>query len=205
MKRFIRIIASSIAALVCSLNASAQTVAESLSQTEILGNALSNSVGSMTINMSAGAGNAQANIVSLSTANAVKNINEIKNRQQVMVTLDTPHRNERTEIGAGAFQNASGIIIVNQSSGTGNAQANLVSIASEGMSEASIAQLSQVNVPYQPVNASAANASRSRVQQATISDSAFNGARGIAQINQSAGSGNRTANVFALSLGAGMQ
>jgi hypothetical protein len=40
-------------------------------------------------------------------------------------------------------------------------------------------------------------------QEVSISDTAFSGARGLVQVNQSAGSGNATANNFVLSVQAG--
>lgn len=126
----------------------------------------------------------------------------ISSRQQAANDLPGGS-NQRSEIGHNAFRNASGIIAINQSSGNGNTQANLVAIAAGSMAEVSIDQLEHVSAS-QGMSANSSESTENPGNQiARIADSAFSGARGIVQVNQLAGSGNRSANVFALSVSAG--
>lgn len=173
----------------------AGAAAQSTSHSAIQDSALAGASGHVAVNNSAGTGNAQANmaVIGIGTEHASA---AVRSRQH------TRHgeRSSGTQVAAiegGAFRGASGIVTVNQASGSGNAQANLVAIAAGALSEVSIDQLGSVSAGQETQPAAA-----SREQRAAISDSAFAGANGIVQVNQLAGSGNNTANVFALSIGA---
>lgn len=95
----------------------------------------------------------------------------------------------RTSIDDFAFSGASGILQVNQSAGAGNAQANVVRVSDSALSAA----LPQQNVPPGTSSSAGSNA-------ISVSKTAFSNAKGIVQINQVAGSTNRTANTFVLQL-----
>src|SRR5690242_493869 len=87
-----------------------------------------------------------------------------------------------------------GCFRVNQASGSANAQANVIAIGigadADALAESVLSSTASGIAP--------ASVSRGTIREAAISDSAFRGARGLVQVNQSAGSGNRTANHFAL-------
>jgi hypothetical protein len=184
-------------------NSFAQSAGLPSSHSSISDSALAGSAGNIAVNNSAGFGNAQANMVAISIGDelAIANINS---HQQVPHDLPGGRGNQVSEIGGNAFRNASGIIAVNQSSGNGNTQANLVAIAVGSMSEISIDQLGRVSASQDMSVNSSESAEDSGTQVSRIADSAFSGARGIVQVNQLAGSGNRSANVFALSVGIGV-
>jgi hypothetical protein len=113
--------------------------------------------------------------------------------------------NQLAVIGADVSRNTTGMIAVNQSSGHGNAQANLAGVAIGKVAEISIDQLGQVNAPSPTQEGSTPAAGPSRQLKAFIADSAFVGAHGVVQVNQLAGSGNGAANVFALGISRGGQ
>lgn len=182
----------------------AQSAGLPLSHSAVSDAALAGSAGNIAVNDSAGMGNAQANIAVISVSEGLASA-DISSRQQAAHGVPAAGGNELAEIGSNAFRNASGIIAVNQSSGNGNTQANLVAIAFGKMSEVSIEQLGRVSASQGMSASSAGSAEGSGKQKSTIADSAFIGARGIVQVNQLAGSGNSSANVFAFSVGVGTQ
>lgn len=155
--------------------------------------ALSGASGRVAVNISAGSGNAQANIAAIGASGEAAGA-AAESRQSAR---RGPSGTASARIDGGAFAGASGIISVNQASGNGNAQANLVALAAGGIAEVSLDQLGSVNA--KPQAETAPPEDDSHVRSAVISDSAFAGASGIVQVNQTAGAGNNTANVFALS------
>jgi hypothetical protein len=56
--------------------------------------------------------------------------------------------------------------------------------------------LQQVLAPRQGLNGSSSNGSDSAIRNLEIDESTFGGARGVIQVNQSAGTGNATRNSF---------
>ncbi|MEX3909023.1 hypothetical protein AB4Y33_37240, partial [Paraburkholderia sp. BR14319] len=100
-------------------------------------------------------------------------------------------------IGAGAFANANGAMMVNQSAGVGNVQRNtaLISSGAIGVVAVSDGELSA---------AAAQNGGQGQMAQAggirevRIDNAAFRNATGLVQVNQTAGAGNATANSFVL-------
>jgi hypothetical protein len=196
-------VALSLVVAVTVKNSFAQSVVPPISHSSISDAALAGSTGNIAMNNSAGFGNAQTNMAAISVSDELA-IANIGSHQQAADDLPGSRGSQLSEIGSNAFRNASGIIAVNQSSGNGNAQANLVAIAVGAVSEVSIDQLGRVNASRDMPANSSESTEDSGNQVARIADSAFSGARGIVQVNQLAGSGNRSANVFALSIGAGM-
>ncbi|MEO8598692.1 MAG: hypothetical protein ABI656_02560 [bacterium] len=178
--------------------AKAQSIGALAAQNNISDAALSNTSGNIALNTSAGNGNLQANIAVISVSEDIAKANVISEQGVVLSNKATSNRNV-SEIGTNAFQNASGVIRVNQSSGNANTQANLVAIAIGKVAEVSIDQLGRVNTAQETPNGASPN-SDSRKNTAVIADSAFSNARGIVQVNQLAGSGNSTANLFTLSV-----
>ncbi len=159
------------------------------------GDALSHVRGRFAVNMTAGDSNVQANAaaVALGTQGGpaiglVSGIQITDPRQAGLPDIAT------ASIGGNAFAHSSGLISVNQSSGVGNAQANGAAFAmgfEEVIAESVLSAATSNAVP------AGAGAGKSH-QAVSIADTAFDGAHGLVQVNQSAGSGNSTANNFAL-------
>ena len=159
--------------------------------------ALSNTTGHIGINTTAGTGNLQANVVAISISALHAEANVVSEQSTVRGDKATSSRNS-SGIESNAFRSASGIISVNQSSGNANAQANLVAVAIGKVAEVSIDQLRRVNASQS--TSDAAPPRDAGTNTAIIADSAFFNARGIVQVNQLAGSGNTTANLFTLNV-----
>lgn len=168
-----------------------------VTQSVIDSSVLSHVRGRFAVNMTAGDSNVQANAAAValgaqdgSTLGFVGGIQVTNPRQGNLPDLAV------AIIGEKAFANSSGLISVNQSSGVGNAQANGAAFAmgfDEVVAESVLSATASNVVPI------GAGAGKSH-QAVSINDSAFDGARGLVQVNQSAGSGNSTANNFALQL-----
>jgi hypothetical protein len=102
------------------------------------------------------------------------------------------------------FQNVRGFIAINQSAGANNQQYNALTI-SNGISssivieadESILADTSSGN----GLNDLNHNPTSQSLNSANIAPDTFAGARGVVQINQTAGTGNVSANLFTLSIG----
>ncbi len=89
------------------------------------------------------------------------------------------------------------MLSINQSSGNANAQANVIAIGIGSQANAVAESVLATSAPRQAAPKTA------RVREASVSEGAFHGARGVVQINQTAGSNNRTSNQFALQVQTG--
>lgn len=112
--------------------------------------------------------------------------------------IDAP--SNYAEIGKNSFSNSVGVITVNQSSGYGNAQMNHVGVAVGKVTEVFADSLSAVTIKGPGGNGTMPLPTGSTKNVARVADSAFQGSRGIVQVNQIAGSGNAAANTFALGI-----
>lgn len=164
----------------------------------IEGNALSNIHGILAVNVAAGDSNAQLNAGALAVGLDGGFATAQVNLQQAVgwVRATAPNLSIAI-IRDHAFANSLGTISVNQTSGVGNTQANGLAIAVgfvvEAVSESKLAATaSGVGLEGQ--------AKSINLKAASIANTAFEGSRGIVQVNQSAGSGNSTANNFAFQL-----
>lgn len=163
--------------------------------------ALSHSDGVMALNLSAGAGNAQANLAAFGVADGALALGAASTQRSASA-YQRARGMAVSEIGAGAFSGGDGLLALNQAAGDANTQANLVLVGIASVSELSAEQLGVAGIAAAP--APAAGTAR-RVPIASIADTAFVGTHGIVQVNQLAGSGNSTANIFALSISFGAQ
>ena len=154
--------------------------------------ALAGAQGRVGLNMAAGDANVQANSAALAIGEFARATSSVDQ------TLDaTKLRAPSTAVAVitdRAFSNAAGLISVNQASGTGNLQVNSLAIGLGSHAEAvSESRLSAITTRATPKGVDG-----NRTRSAVIADTAFEGARGLVQVNQAAGSGNSTANHFAL-------
>jgi len=190
MKRAHTVAKASLAALLLALSASAS--AQAAAHATIGDAALAGASGRIALNQSAGAGNAQANLAAIASGPAAAA--GLDNRQQAVRRAASGAAT--AEIDGAAFSGARGVIAVNQASGNGNVQANLVALAAGRFAEVSVDQLGSVRAASDTQGAASPDPTPER--KAAIADSAFAGAAGIVQVNQAAGAGNNTANLFSL-------
>ncbi|EJF73048.1 hypothetical protein A462_05375 [Pseudomonas sp. Ag1] len=103
-------------------------------------------------------------------------------------------QNAKVAIQGNSFSNGSGVLGVNQSAGASNQMINAVRISvNAGPQSIDDSVMSQQNVALSP-NSGFTSTTGSR--QVVTSDQAFTGSRGVVQVNQSAGVGNRMANAL---------
>ncbi|MGE8149991.1 adhesin [Pseudomonas vancouverensis] len=114
--------------------------------------------------------------------------------------LDTPANRSidaSATIGGTSFSNGNGVLGVNQGAGANNQMANAMRISISAMPQAvDDSALSQQNVALLPSSGATGTPTGSR--QVVTSDQAFTGSRGVIQVNQSAGVGNRMANTLSI-------
>jgi hypothetical protein len=116
---------------------------------------------------------------------------------QAIDTAANPSMNAKATISGNSFSNGNGVLGVNQSAGANNQMANAMRISiSAGPQSVDDSALSQQNVALQPNSGTTGTSIGSR--QVAISDQAFTGSRGVIQVNQSAGVGNRMANTLSI-------
>ncbi|WP_159811363.1 adhesin [Pseudomonas sp. 18058] len=118
----------------------------------------------------------------------------------VIQRIDTPAErsaNASANIGGNSFSNGNGILGVNQGAGANNQMANVTRVSiSAAPQSVDDSALSQQNVALLPSSGATGTSISSR--QVTTSDQAFTGSRGVIQVNQSAGVGNRMANTLSI-------
>lgn len=162
-----------------------------------------NSKGAIGLNMAAGDGNAQLNAGALAVAVGQGVASLVTAKQNVQLNEIAASTLQRSTIATGALANVSGLVSVNQVSGESNAQANgfAIGLGLEGqvLAEADLAAEVTGNLTYQETGEGAAD----RSLEARIENGAFRAAKGLVQINQLAGAGNKTANKFALEVSTG--
>ena len=183
--------AYSLPVVIAALLASSSVLAASDNNAEI-NNSGANYHGNVTINQAAGDQQQQVNIRAIAIGTEAKASTSVT--QKINTPAD-PSLNAKAVIGGNSFSNGSGVIGINQSAGANNQMVNTVrvdiSAQPQGMDDSA---LSQQNVALVPNSGTATPASGSR--QGVTSDQAFTGSRGVVQLNQSAGVGNRMANTL---------
>ncbi len=183
--------------LILALLTSASALADSSAQvndTATINNSGSNYRGNQLINQAAGDQQQQINSRSIAIGTQAAthdNLSQTRSGQ-----LD-PSINTKAQILGNSFTNGSGSLGVNQSAGAGNQMINVmrVSISAQPQSMDDSALLQQ-NVALS--NNSGATDPQSGSRQVVTGDQAFTGSRGVTQLNQSAGVGNRMANTLSI-------
>ncbi|MGE8391937.1 adhesin [Pseudomonas sp. BIGb0427] len=150
--------------------------------------------GNLTVNQAAGDQQQQANARAIAVGHGASASTQI--RQRLRTTVD-PSIDAQSNIQGNSFSHGSGALGVNQSAGASNQQANAMRISiSSGPQSIDDSVLMQQNVAL--LNSSDSADSAPGFRQVTTSDQAFTGSRGVIQLNQSAGVGNRTANTLSI-------
>ncbi|WP_435036752.1 adhesin [Pseudomonas neuropathica] len=150
--------------------------------------------GNFNVNQAAGDQMQQTNVKAVAIGT------ESRATTSVMQKIDTPasrSMDASATIGGTSFSNGNGILGVNQGAGANNQMANVTRVSiSAAPQSVDDSALSQQNVALLPSSGATGTSSGSR--QVTTSDQAFTGSRGVIQVNQSAGVGNRMANTLSI-------
>lgn len=150
--------------------------------------------GNFNVNQAAGDQMQQANTKAIAIGT------ESQATTRVIQKIDTPADrsiNASANIGGNSFSNGNGILGVNQGAGANNQMANVTRVSiSAAPQSVDDSALSQQNVALLPSSGATGTSPGSR--QITTSDQAFTGSRGVIQVNQSAGVGNRMANTLSI-------
>ena len=184
-------------ALLVSASASASVMADSSVPVVNTANILDSGArynGNFNVNQAAGDQQQQANTRAIAIGT------DASATTRVIQTLDTPANpsmNATATIGGTSFSHGNGALGVNQGAGANNQMANAMRISiSAAPQSVDDSALSQQNVALLP-NSGATDASKGS-RQVVTSDQAFTGSRGVIQVNQSAGVGNRMANTLSI-------
>lgn len=171
--------------------------ASSFAQPPVINNAdISNSgaqyQGNFAVNQAAGDQQQQANARAIAMGHGASATTQI--RQRLHTEVD-PRMDARASIQGDSFSRGYGVLGVNQSAGASTQQANAlrISISNQPQSiDDSVLMQQNVTLLYNSDPTDSAPGYR----QVTTSDQAFTGSRGVIQLNQSAGVGNRMANTL---------
>ena len=174
----------------------------SIDQSVIDGKVMMGASGAMGVNQAAGDMNQQANATAV-----VYNPQGVANPQTLILQgagniRGTLPDQARTRIDGQAFANTSGVLAINQVSGVANSQANSTTIAvgvnAEGISDAVLANtLPNATGLLKTRNDKASD------RDVSVSNTAFQNAHGVVQLNQTSGVCNNSANSFSLHLSSG--
>ena len=155
--------------------------------------------GVVAVNVAAGEQNFQVNAAALALNDRGASTARITTQQGIYSDSGTPSQVAMARIENGAFAGSVGLISINQASGEGNAQANGI-IFALGVEGEVIADSVLAQTTPQAGSSTGSRVSPDNFREASIAEGAFRNVNGLAQVNQSAGSGNATANNFVLQL-----
>jgi hypothetical protein len=149
--------------------------------------------GAVTVNEAAGLNNVQSNQAAIVLGPNGVAATDVA--QSARANARVP--SAQASIESGALSNVSGVTMVNQAAGAANLQRNSVVLgaAATGVESVSDSVLSAASPKQGRVDASAMAQGERAVR---IGNDVLKNASGIAQINQTAGAGNATANSFVL-------
>lgn len=155
--------------------------------------AFAGATGAVTINEAAGLNNAQSNQAAIVLGPNGVAATDVAQSAQARARVPSA----QASIESGALSNVSGVTMVNQAAGAANLQRNSVVLGAAAIGAESVSDsvLSAASPKQGRMDASAmAQGERA----ARIGNDVLKNASGIAQINQTAGAGNATANSFVL-------
>lgn len=155
------------------------------------------------VNIAAGAGNVQANVraIALSPGGAAASAHQI-----IDATGADTQRDARAVLAGSAFESAQGILGLNQTAGSANAQLNVLAMGPDAMAafgqQIDNLALAAIRVDAE-VDPAAPAPAAAPVREARIDGAALRAPSGILQLNQTAGAGNASANAIVLQLPGG--
>ncbi|EJM81485.1 hypothetical protein PMI34_05165 [Pseudomonas sp. GM74] len=150
--------------------------------------------GNFNVNQAAGDRQQQANVRAIAIGTQAGATTSV---QQNITTPANPSMDATATVGGSSFSNGNGVLGVNQGVGANNQMANAMRVSISAAPQAiDDSALSQQNVALLPNSGATGAPNGSR--QVVTSDQAFTGSRGVIQVNQSAGVGNRMANTLSI-------
>lgn len=166
------------------------------------GGALSEVKGVSTTNMAAGDGNLQSSSGTLAIGDTAL-VTDVLIQSARINQESIVHREESVGINDHAFRQSEGWLSINQAAGHGNVQSNSFGVAlGISVSSLSNATLQQVTADQQGPSGIGDDAG-SAARSIEVDQTSFEGARGVIQVNQSAGMGNATHNSFRMNVALG--
>nr|WP_288466002.1 adhesin [uncultured Pseudomonas sp.] len=173
--------------LLISLALSGLVQADDVARIDTAGSAYQ---GNLSVNQAAGDLQQQANVRVISVGGTGVSASTV--RQSIdQLPAGSAARNTQASIDGNAFSGGNGVVGVTQAAGVGNQQINVLSVtllaAPQSLDDSVLAQ----SVTRADESFSATPVGERRAQ---MSNEAFSGSRGVVQLNQSSGIGNRTAN-----------
>ncbi|WP_256829525.1 adhesin [Pseudomonas sp. Pse1] len=180
-------------ALLSSTSAMADSAVNTVNDAT-LDNSGANYKGNLMMNQAAGDQQQQINNRAIAIGSEASATGSIT---QKITTPADRSMNATSSIGGNSFSNGNGALGVNQSAGANNQMINAMRISvSAAPQSIDDSALSQQNVALLPSSGATGTSQGSR--QVVTSDQAFTGSRGVIQVNQSAGVGNRMANTLSI-------
>ena len=167
------------------------------------GRALSAADGAITVNMAAGDLNQQANLLAIANGDNAHVAITARQQQRANRVLGEGAMDASASIGGQALNDASGVVMINQASGTGNATLNVVTaaLAQQGIRESNDEALAASGAIASAGGQGTANSGTSAgTRSVAVEATALQGLAGVLQLNQVAGSGNATANQLSISV-----
>lgn len=199
--RWLRLRTNALITLWVMLPALAPSHAQSARATAVIDAGVGRATGGrIAINQAAGIGNAQINLAGIALSERGSAHVQL-HATQATPTLASRNTPALARIGTQAFANTDGVLSLNQSAGYANRQRNLIAIGvSTDIGAADDAALAgTTGAAIEPGTTTVSPLHR----QAVIADGAFEGSRGVVQVNQTAGVGNSTTNALVLQLPGG--
>ncbi|MCC7632815.1 hypothetical protein [Stenotrophomonas rhizophila] len=209
MKRLHRLLLATVTAMASPLPLQAQQAVDYsgmlsyLTTSRIDGRALSAADGAITVNMAAGDLNQQANLLAIANGDNAHIAINARQQHRANRVLGEGAMDASASIGGQALNGASGVVMINQASGTGNATLNVVAatLAQQGIRESSDEALAASEAIASAGGQGTANSGTSAgTRSVAVEATALQGLAGVLQLNQVAGSGNATANQLSISV-----
>lgn len=163
----------------------------------VISNSGSSYSGALSVNQAAGDLQQQSNARALAVGSGANTA--IVQKQNIQIDGLNSVMNTSSAIQGSAFSNGNGALGVNQSAGAATQQVNAMSISvgtgAEGIDDTVLAQ----SIAISGISGiSGAGESATGERRVVTDDNAFVGSRGVVQLNQSAGIGNRMANSLSI-------
>lgn len=174
-----------------------------LNHTRLDGRALSGADGAIVVNMAAGDLNQQANLLGIASGDTAQVAIDARQLQSNNRVRANGALEARASIGGQALGGASGVAMINQASGIGNATLNIVTatLAQQGIRETNDEALAASGaLASAGGQGTAARGGSAGTRSVAVEDTALQGFDGVLQLNQIAGTGNTTANQLSMSV-----
>ncbi|MFI8718545.1 hypothetical protein ACIGHF_11800 [Stenotrophomonas sp. NPDC077464] len=174
-----------------------------LNQTRLDGRALTGADGAIVVNMAAGDLNQQANLLGIASGGTAQVDIDARQLQSNNRVRANGALQARASIGGQALSGASGVAMINQASGIGNATLNIVTatLAQQGIRETNDEALAASGaLASAGGQGTAARGGSAGTRSVAVEDTALQGFDGVLQLNQIAGTGNTTANQLSMSV-----